>query len=158
MTILADYIIDPSGIDWPDVLASWAWLLPPEFTIWIVNRFGDLFLVQEDGSVHWLDVGAGELRRVAESRDHFANLLDDADNARDWLLMPLVEKLVDAGIRLGPGECYGYVKLPILGGDYTVSNTRVVPIAGHLEALGPIHEKLKDLPDGTGVILKPDAD
>jgi hypothetical protein len=49
---VADYLIDQSGIDWPKALASWSWLLPPEFTLWLVNRFADLFLVLPDGSVH----------------------------------------------------------------------------------------------------------
>jgi hypothetical protein len=54
---IADYLIDQSGIDWPKALCSWSWLLPPEFTLWLVNRFGDLFLVLPDDTVHMLDVG-----------------------------------------------------------------------------------------------------
>ncbi|HEY5906607.1 MAG TPA: hypothetical protein VIZ31_01110, partial [Vicinamibacteria bacterium] len=50
-----------------------------------------------------------------------------------------------------PSECYSYVQLPVLGGDYTRGNTRVVSIAHHYKAFGPIHEKLKDIPDGTHV-------
>jgi hypothetical protein len=34
----ADYLIDQGGIDWPQALASWSWLLPPEFTLWLVKR------------------------------------------------------------------------------------------------------------------------
>ena len=66
-----DYLIDQDGIDWPRVLSDWSWLLPPMATVWLVNRFADLFLILEDGSVHMLDVGAGTLCRVAESRDDF---------------------------------------------------------------------------------------
>jgi hypothetical protein len=54
---VADYLIDQSGIDWPKTLASWSWLVPPEFTLWLVNRFADLFIVLADGTVHMLDVG-----------------------------------------------------------------------------------------------------
>jgi hypothetical protein len=59
MLKLSDYTIDHAGIDWPDLLASWAWLLPRELTVWLMNRFGDLFLVFNDGSVQMLDVGRG---------------------------------------------------------------------------------------------------
>ena len=148
---LADYTIDHSEVDWSDLLSYWAWLLPHEVTVWIMNRFGDLFLVVKDGTVHMLDVGGGSLQKVAESRDDFAVQIDHGDNANDWLMIPLVDKLVAAGVRLEPGQCYSYRELPILGGDYTVDNTQVLPIPRHYKALGPIHEKLKDIPDGTHV-------
>jgi hypothetical protein len=66
-----DYLIEQSGIDWPVVLSGWSWLLPSKFTLWLVNRFADLFLVLPDGSIHVLDIGAGTLTRVADSRDDF---------------------------------------------------------------------------------------
>ena len=128
-----------------------SWLLPREVAVWIVNRFGDLFLTLDDRSIHMLDVGAGSLTRLADDREQFATLIDQGNNANDWLMVPLVDKLVAAGLTLRPGECYSYVQLPILGGDYTVENTRVVPLVQHYKAFGPIHEKLKDLPDGTRI-------
>lgn len=151
MLRLSDYIIEHAAIDWSDLLSEWAWLLPRKFKVWIVNRFGDLFLILDDGSVHMLDVGGGSLKRVADSRDDFASRLDEDENANDWLMIPLVDKLVAAGVSLRPAECYSYVELPILGGGYTADNTRVVSISQHYKAFGPIHEKLKDLPDGTYV-------
>jgi hypothetical protein len=155
---LQDYTIDHRGFDWPDLLAPWAWLLPRELTVWIMNRFGDLFLVMTDGSVHMLDVGGGSLKRIADSRDNFALRIDEGDNANDWLMIPLVDQLVQAGRRLQVGECYSYWQLPLLGGDYTLENTRVVTIDHHYKAFGPIHEKLKDVPDGTRVELKVERD
>ncbi len=151
MPRLTDYTLKVDGVDWSDALASWTWLLPGEFTVWFANRFGDLFLVFDDGSVHRTDIGVGSVEKVAESRDGFAVALDEGSHANDWLMIPLVDKLVAAGVTLGPGECYSYVQLPVLGGDYTVANTRVVPLAHHYKAFGPIHEKIKDMPDGTRV-------
>jgi hypothetical protein len=46
-----------------------------------MNRFGDLFVVFGDGTVHMLDVGAGTLNKLANSRDDFASKLDEGDNA-----------------------------------------------------------------------------
>src|SRR5688572_31809609 len=114
MIKLADYTVDVEGVDWPDLLSSWAWLVPREFTVWFVNRFGDLFLVLEDGSVHRVDVGGGALEKLADSRDHFAEMIDEGNNANDWLMIPLVDDLVGAGVRLARGECYSYVQLPVL--------------------------------------------
>jgi hypothetical protein len=151
MLKLTDYTLDVDGVDWPDLLAGWGWLIPREFTIWFVNRFGDIFMVFEDGCIRKLDVGVGSLETLADSRDHFADAIDEENSANDWLMIPLVDKLVSADVKLAPGECYSYVQLPVLGGDYTVANTRVVPLAQHYKAFGPIHERIKDLPDGTRV-------
>lgn len=148
------YLIDQTGIDWEKALLGWSWLVPPKFTLWLVNQLADLFLVFPDGTVHMLDVGTGTLTRVAENREDFNVRIDDEDNANDWLAIPLVDKLVAAGIRLQPGECYGFKKLPILGGDYTVENLAPLSVWDYLGAYGSIHEQLRDSPDGTEVVLK----
>jgi hypothetical protein len=150
---LSDYIIDHRNVDWPTVLREWSWLVPPTFNVWIMNRFGDLFIVLDDGTVHMLDVGGGTLKKVAESRDDFANELDDGDNANQWLMIPLIDRLVAAGLTLREGQCYSYKKPPVLGGDYTVENTCVLPIPEHFGANGSIHNQIKDLPDGTQVMI-----
>jgi hypothetical protein len=41
--IVDDYVIDPSDLDWAQLLSGWGWLLPPEFSVWLMNRYGDLF-------------------------------------------------------------------------------------------------------------------
>jgi hypothetical protein len=152
--VVQNYLIDQTGIDWQKALSSWSWLVPPEFTLWLVNRIADLFLVFPDGSVHMLDVGAGTLAKVADSRKEFCVRIDDEDNANDWLAIPLVDKLVAAGIRLQPGQCYGFNKLPILGGDYSVENFAPLSVWDYLGGYGSIHEQLRHLPDGTEVVLK----
>src|SRR5688572_18857058 len=150
---LDDYIIDHRGVNWPSVLRDWSWLLPPTLTVWIMNRFGDLFIVLEDGTVHMLDVGGGTLKKVAESRDDFVSKLDEGDNANQWLMIPLIDRLVAAGLTLREGQCYSYKQPPVLGGDYTVENTCVLPIPEHHGAYASIHNQIKDLPDGTQVVL-----
>jgi hypothetical protein len=151
---LTDYLIDQGGIDWPSVLASWSWLLPPQFDLWLVNRFADLFLVLPDGTVHMLDVGSGTLTKLADSRDDFTAQLDEDDNANEWLMIPLVDKMVAAGVVLQPGECYGLKTPPVLGGDYAVENAGSLPVWDYLGACGSIHEQLRDVPDGAQVVLK----
>lgn len=151
---VADYLIDQSGIDWPKALASWSWVLPPEFTLWLVNRFADLFLVLPDGTVHMLDVGGGTLTKLADNRDDFGAKIDEDDNANQWLMIPLVDDMVAAGVVLQPGQCYGFRTPPVLGGDYTVENAAPLPVWDYLGACGSIHEQLRDVPDGSRVVLK----
>jgi hypothetical protein len=150
---LHDYIIDHRNVDLSTVLRGWSWLVPATFTVWIMNRFGDLFIVLDDGTVHMLDVGGGTLKKVAESRDDFGNKLDEGENANQWLMMPLIDRLVAGGLTLREGQCYSYKHPPVLGGGYTVENTCVLPIPEHYGVYGSIHNQVKDLPDGTRVVI-----
>jgi hypothetical protein len=146
-----DYLLDVTEVDWSSALRPWRFLVPAEMTIWLVNRFGDIFAALDDGSIHMLDVGAGTFDRVSVSRDEFCNLLDMDDNANQWLMIPLIQKLVAADKRLRPGYCYGYLQPPVLGGDYTVDNTIVIPIAEHYGLNASIQTQIEDLPDGSAV-------
>ncbi len=151
---LHDYIIDHSGFDWPTLLSNWAWLLPETLTVWIVNRFGDLFVVLHDGTVHMLDIGCGSLKKVAESRDDFGSRLNEDDNADEWLMIPLVDRLVASGNTLQPGQCYCLVQPPNLGGSYSVENVAVLPVADFYAGYGSIQRQISDVPDGTQVVIE----
>jgi len=150
---IRDYLIERSGKDWKNLLADWAEVLPREFTVWLVNRFGDLFIVLEDGSVHMLDVGKGTLRRMADDRDKFCDELDRDDNAADWLMTGFVDQCVAAGLVLGPNQCDGYKLPPLFGGEYTIANVFPIDLREHYSVLGDMHRQTKDLPDGTRVKL-----
>jgi hypothetical protein len=153
-TPVADYLIDQSGIDWPRALATWTWLLPQEFTVWLVSRFADLFIALPDGSIHMLDVGAGTLAKIADSRDDFCIKIHQEDNVKEWLMIPLVDRMVAAGIDLRPGECYGFKIPPVIDGEYTVENCGPLRVWDDLGAYGSVHEQLRDVPDGSRVVLK----
>lgn len=151
---VSDYLIDQDGIDWPETMKSWSWLLPADFTLWLVTRFADLFIVLPDGTVQMLDIGAGTLSKVANSRDDFCNKIDEGNNANEWLMIPLVDRMAAAGVVLQPGQCYAFKVPPVLGGDYTVENCGSLPVEDYLAAFGSIHEQLRDVPDGSEVVLK----
>jgi hypothetical protein len=148
---LNNYLIAQSGKNWSVLLGGWGALLPENFNLWLVNRFGDLFIVPPDKSVHWLDVGGCTIQRVAESRSEFATKLDEGDNANVWLMIPLVDACVAAGLRPGTNQCYGYKIPPVLGGAYEIGNVELTDLAAHYGLLADIHAQTKDLPDGTKV-------
>lgn len=155
MTVsLHDYLIEQGDLNWSAILAEWSWLLPPEFTLWLVNRFSDLFLVLPDGSVHMLEVGAGSLTRLADSREEFCAQMDEDDVAENRLLIPLVDNLVAQGVTLLPGQCYAFKIPPVLAGEYTVENVAPLSITDYLGAYASIHLQLRDVPDGAQVVLK----
>lgn len=155
---IANYLIDQTDYDWGSMLSEWRSLLPEEFTLWMVNRFGDLFIVANDGSVLLLDVGAGTLRQLAKGQSEFADQIDEGNNANEWLLIPLVDACVATGMTLSQGQCYSYVQPPMLGGEYSVENVEVCDIEVHYSLFGQIYAQIKDLPDGTAVKVRPDVD
>jgi hypothetical protein len=151
---ISGYTIEKAGIDWSEILSKWGWLLPPDLTLWIVNRFGDLILVLPDGRVQFVDIGGGTIQTIAPSREHFFDLVDSGSNANDWFAIPLVDHCVGAGLVPAPGQCYMYAIPPILGGEYSVDNFRVGGIKSHFDFLAEIHRQIKDLPDGAKVSLR----
>jgi hypothetical protein len=148
---IRDYLLDQSGNDWQELLCGWAEILPSVFTIWLVNRFGDVILVTEDGSVHLLDIGGGRFERIANSKELLAEQADAGDSARNWLLIPLVDRCVRTGLVLGEGQCYGYRIPPFLGGEYTVGNTVTMDLVENYGFLADLWQQTKELPDGTRV-------
>jgi hypothetical protein len=149
---IRDYLLEQTDKDWSALLSDWAALLPAnEFTVWLVNRFGDVVMVLNDGTVHMLDVGAGKLERLAGSRDEFAARLDEGDNADLWLLISLTDACIAKGLRLGTSQCYGWKVPPLLGGKYDVENVEPTDLVVHYGLLADIWRQTKDLPDGTPI-------
>jgi hypothetical protein len=146
-----DYLIEQDDKNWNEFMSDWRFLLPESFAIWLVNRFGDIVLVVEDGSVHFFDVGAGTIRRVADNREHFCTLIDQDDNGNEWLMMDLTDDCVAAGLKLSANQCYSFKIPPILGGEYSVDNVAPADLAVHYSFQADICRQTKDLPDGTKV-------
>jgi hypothetical protein len=149
-----DYLIDQTGLDWSSLLEEWRWLLPPKFSVWLFTRAGDLFITLPDGSIHMLEVGSGELSRVADSRDDACAKIDEPGVADEWLMIPVVDQLVASGCVLGPSQCYSYKMLPVLGGSYAPEGRALLPIREHFGVWGGLHHKISDLPDGAEIEIK----
>jgi hypothetical protein len=142
----------PQTVD--ELLVDWRWLIGDEKRALMLTASGDVFLADAGGAVHWLETGAGTLTSVATDLDEFQAALREPKNREQWLLEPVILRLRAAGVRLGSGECYGYKILPVLGGDYHGDNRVPMTAKGHLGFTGYLHEKIKDLPDGTQITLK----
>lgn len=149
-----DLIVALDGIDRQALLEFWSWLIPGSIHPWFATALGDLYLVGPDTEIVWLDVGLGQLQTVAANEDEFQQLVADPDNYSLWFGAVLVDSLRRAGKLLKPGECYSYWTLPMLGGEYEPGNFRIYDVVTHFRVWGPIHEQLRDIPDGTQVVFK----
>jgi hypothetical protein len=96
----------------------------------------------------------GQLECLADDEQEFGELLTDPDNRVVLFGEAFIDALAASGLTRKAGECYSYEVLPILGGKYETGNFRVSDVATHFRVWGPIHEKIKDLPDGTEVVFE----
>lgn len=94
------------------------------------------------------------MQPVATTETEFRRAVTDPDNNGYWFGAALVDRLRASGKTLGPGECYSYVQLPMLGGEYEPANFRIYDVVTHFRVWGPIHEQLRDLPDGATITFK----
>jgi hypothetical protein len=143
----------PSSEALHELRDGWRWLIGEALEPFMASASGDVFLESEDGAIFWLDTGAGKLTRIAENHEAFlAELRTEAGS--DWLLAPVIDKLVDSGISLGVDQCFAYKVLPLLGGSYTPENMKPMSAGAWYGFTGSVHAQLKDLPDGAKVSFK----
>jgi hypothetical protein len=151
LAVRDDLIVPLDGVDLQALLEFWRWLIPVSLRPLFATALGDLFLQDEEGAVWWLDVGAGTLETIAANNDQFQDSLRDSEKVSYWFGERFVDDLRASGLTLKPGECYSYLMPPITGGRYEPGNFRIHDVVTHFQVWGPIHESLKDIPDGTTI-------
>lgn len=148
---LRDYLADtaaPGG----RVLEDWRWLLGPDLQLWYVTKAGSALLRNPaDGSVHFLDVAAGTVERIAANVDGFKAAVVIPENLQRWLMRAVVDQMRGRGIQPGTNQCFSFKQPPVLGGAITPENMELCDIAVHFSIAGQIHRQVKDLPPGTKI-------
>jgi hypothetical protein len=133
------------------LLRDWQWLLGGSYTPVLMTALGDLFLRDETGQVHFLDLMCGELKQAAASQEDFERLCNDREQARSWFVGYLVTELCGLYGELADGQCYS-CKVPLsLGGRLEASNFERADIRVHYSILGQLHRQTRDLPPGTRI-------
>jgi hypothetical protein len=146
---LKDLTVDFSHVDRAALLSDWRWLTGATKLPILLTASGDAFLQDEDdGSVHVLDVAAGELSQVARSTEEFRALLGDREFVAGHFAVEMVGDLRQAGRSLASGQIYTFKTPPVLGGEYELENVEVTDIEVHFSVNGQIHEQVRALPPG----------
>jgi hypothetical protein len=133
-------------------LDGWQWLDGLEGLLpWFASPFGDLFLVDGQDGVWYLDLIEGALTRPWEDRDACLAALATTDGLDTYLLAGLAEAAVAAGIVAGADEVLAFTLPPVVGGQMTVDNLTTIPFVVGVDIAGQIHQQVKDLPPGTPI-------
>jgi hypothetical protein len=124
----------------------------------LLTAFGDLFLRDEAGRIHFLDLMSGELKQVAQSQEEFDQLCEDRGQRRKWFLGFFLIQVRKLRGDLAPGECYS-CEIPLsLGGQLEPENFERADLGAHYAILGQLHRKMKNLPPGAkidGIKIEP---
>jgi len=144
-------LIRTADIDCPRLLSCWRWLLKKDFQPIVMTMFGDWFLLDVDGSVYFLDLVSGQLSKAADTGEEFNQVMGHPERLDEWFLAGLVEFLVDCGMVLKPGQCYGFKVPPILGGRLELENIEPTDIFVHQSLMSQIHQQARHLPEGTKI-------
>jgi hypothetical protein len=135
-----------------DILSDWTWLIGSAKRPLLLTAAGDAF-VQDlgDGSVHYLNVNAGQVSRIAETTQAFEHLLHDAVFVDAYLCPHLVDDLRRRGMVLKQNEIYSY-RIPLaLGGKVGADNIDIANAEVHFSIAGQIARQIVDLPAGTPI-------
>lgn len=151
MAVPSHLIINIECLAFDSLLEDWRWLVQPRFTPILMTAFGDLFLRDEFGRVHFLDLMTGEFKQVAPSQEEFDRMCDDREQRRSWFIGFLLMELRKLRGDLAAGQCYG-CKIPLsLGGQLDPDNFERSDLQTHYSVLGQLHRQTKHLPPGTKI-------
>lgn len=147
LDIRNDLIVPLDSIDTDQMLEFWRWLIPHTHQPLFATALGDLFLIDTDGLVLWLDMAFGDLQTIADNQAVFRQSLADPENDSRWFGSVLVDTLRASSRVLGPGECYSYRRLWLLGGRNEPDNFVIRDVLKHFRIWGQIHEQIEDYLD-----------
>jgi len=139
------------GLCSEELLSDWMWLLQKPYALVAMNNFGDMFLEDGNGHIHFLDLESGELKPAASSTAELQQRTAQKENQRRWFFTDLLTPIERAGLSLAPGQCFGF-KIPlVLGGKAEVSNIEIAQLLVRISLMGQIHRQVKNLPPGTKI-------
>jgi len=148
---MEDLIADLRDIDINNILDNWEWYFESPMELVLVTALGDLFLRDEDDNILLFNPGSAEIIEIAGNHEEFKQEFAKGNNINSWFLPALIDSL---RAKLGPlqkGQCYGFIILPFLNGQYEISNFKIYPLKEYLDNLSTIYYQVKDLPEGTAI-------
>jgi hypothetical protein len=144
---------DIETIDSERLLNEWRWLCPQILKLIDRNAFGDLFLRDEAGRVHMLNVGSVEFAPVAESVSEFTELASTPAKQDEWFAVTSMKAARERGLVPGPEQCIGFSTPVVFAESNGLDSAFVANLYEHVAFLGDIHRQIATAPDGAKVRL-----
>jgi hypothetical protein len=144
---------DVETLDSGRLLNEWRWLCPQPLSVIGRNAFGDLFLKDEAGKVHLLNVGAGEFGLIAASVSEFTELARTSEKKEVWFAETAVNEATSRGLVPGPQQCIGFSTPVVFAENNSLDAAYIADLYEHVGFLGDIHRQIAMQPDGAKVRL-----
>jgi hypothetical protein len=144
---------DSNSLDSERLLGDWRWLCPQALTVIDKNAFGDLFLTDEGGIVHMLNVGSGEFTPIAESVSAFWALAKTPEKQESWFAQDATAAAAKRGLIPGSLQCIGFSTPVVFAESKGLDCAYIADIYDHVGFLGDVHRQIAALPDGAEVRL-----
>ena len=130
-----------------EMLGCWEWLIGRDKHPLVMTKFGDWFLADPEGRVHWLDLLGGTCTQVADSVAAFEQLMVLPDQLDNWFMLPWCYRLHDEGMIPGEDQCFGFKIPPKLGAPVELGNVEVANLMAYQVWMSAIAK----IPPGTTV-------
>jgi|SRR5580700_5730691 hypothetical protein len=144
-----------SHLDVDRLLANWRWLFPAKMQLVARNAFGDLFLCDEAGHVHWLDVGVGKLEKLTDSEEQFRACLQAEEFRERWLVEADEREAALRGLVPDANQCIAFA-IPLVFKEGGKGNTPyIIDLYEGVSFLGDLHHQLLGVADHEKVRLHP---
>jgi hypothetical protein len=136
------------------LLVDWLWLCKEPMALLARNAFRDLFLRDESGHVHQLDVAIGNLTKVADSEAQFRELALSVERQEEWFAVADEKAAIARGLEPNKTQCIGF-SVPLVFAESGTSDTAyVADLYEHVSFLGDLNRQIADLPEGAKVRLR----
>lgn len=147
---------DVEALDQDRLLSEWRWLCPQPVTIIDRNVYGDLFLRDELGRVHMLDVGSGELALIADSVSEFEERSATTENRNEWFTEFEANEAAKLGLVPGAAQCIAF-DIPVVFEESAKASAYVADLYDYVGFLGDVHRQIASEPEGAKVkvLIKP---
>ena len=136
------------------LLVDWRWLCNAPMALVARNAFGDLFLRDESGRVHQLDVAIGKLTTVADSEAQFRELALSVERQEEWFAVTDEKAAIARGLEPSNNQCIGFGVPLVFAGSGSSDTAYVADLYEHVSFLGDLNRPIADLPEGAKVRLR----
>jgi hypothetical protein len=141
-------------LDVERLLVDWRWLCKEPMALVARNAFGDLFLRDESGHVHQLDVAIGKLTKVAASEQEFRELALTSERQEEWFAVTDEKAAIARGLAPSETQCIGFSVPLVFAESGSPDTAYVADLYEHVSFLGDLNRQISDLPDGAKVQLR----
>jgi len=141
-------------LDVERLLVDWRWLCKEPMALFARNAFGDLFLRDELGHVHQLDVAIGKLTKVADSEAEFRELALSVERQEEWFAVADEKAAIARGLEPNHTQCIGFSVPLVFAESGSPDTPYVADLYEHVSFLGDLNRQIAELPEGAKVRLR----